>query len=162
MALSIFARIGAIKGESRDARHKDEIDVLSWFWGVSHSGAAGQGGGSGRGAGKASFHDFTFTHHIDKASPLLLKACATGEHIRDARITVRRGGESQQDYLVITMNDVLVTDVSMSVSVEDDLTMEDVVLTFGRVDLEYKPQKPDGTLDAGVHFAYDLKTHKVG
>ena len=30
--MSIFARIGTIKGESRDARHKDEIDVLSWSW----------------------------------------------------------------------------------------------------------------------------------
>jgi len=38
MAVSIFARIGTIKGESQDAKHKDEIDVLSWSWGVSQSG----------------------------------------------------------------------------------------------------------------------------
>jgi type VI secretion system secreted protein Hcp len=33
MAADIFARIGTIKGESQDAKHKDEIEVLSWSWG---------------------------------------------------------------------------------------------------------------------------------
>ena len=160
MAMSIFARIGTIKGESRDAKHKDEIDVLSWSWGVSQSGTAGHGGGGG--AGKASFHDFSLTHHVDRASPLLMKACATGEHIKDATITVRRAGTSQQEYLIITMTDILVTSVSTSVSAEGDATIEGVVLAFAKVDLEYKPQKPDGTLDVGLHFTYDLKAHKEG
>ena len=160
MALSVFARIGTIKGESRDVKHKDEIDVLSWSWGVSQSGTPGHGGGGG--AGKARFHDFTFTHHVDKASPLLMKACATGEHIRDATITVRKAGASQQEYLILTMTDLLVTSVSMSVTAEGDATIEDVVLAFAKVDLEYKPQKPDGTLDVGIHFTYDLKAQKAG
>ncbi|WP_353950809.1 type VI secretion system tube protein Hcp [Knoellia sp. S7-12] len=160
MAMSIFARIGSIKGESRDARHKDEIEVLSWTWGVSQSGTPGRGGGAG--AGKASFHDFVFTHHVDKASPLLMKACASGEHLKDATITVSKAGSGQQEYLIVTMTDVLVTDVSMSVAAEGDATMESVVLTFAKVDLEYKPQKPDGSLDAGVHFTYDLRARTKG
>ena len=160
MAMSIFARIGTIKGESSDAKHKDEIDVLSWSWGVSQSGPASPGGGAG--AGKASFHDFTFTHHVDKASPVLMKACATGEHVKDATITVRKTGQGQQEYLTIKMTDLLVTSVSTSVSAEGDATMESVVLTFAKVDLEYRPQKPDGTLDVPVHFKYDLKAQKVG
>lgn len=160
MAMSIFARIGAIRGESRDAKHKDEIDVLSWSWGVSQSGTASPGGSAG--AGKASFHDFNFTHHVDRASPLLMKACATGEHVKDATITVRKAGQGQQEYLTIKMTGLQVTSVSTSVSAEGDATMESVVLTFARVDLEYRPQKPDGTLDVGVHFKYDLKAQKVG
>ena len=160
MALSIFARIGTIKGESRDAKHKDEIEVLSWAWGMAQSGAAGQGGGGG--AGKVTFHDLTFTHHIDKATPSRMKACATGSHIKDATVTLRKAGKGQQDYLVITMNDVLVTSVSTSATAEGDTTLESVGLAFGKVDLEYKPQKADGSLEAGVHFTYDLKTHKEG
>lgn len=160
MTQSIFARIGTIKGESQDARHKDEIDVLSWSWGVSQFVAAEHGGGAG--SGKVSVHGFTFTHHIDKASPLLMKACATGEHLKDAAIMVRKSGKRQQDYLVITMNDVLVTGVSTSVGVEGDATLEEVVLAFAKVDLDYKPQKPDGSLDPGIHFTYDLKAHKTG
>jgi type VI secretion system secreted protein Hcp len=160
MAMSIFARIGTIKGESQDAKHKDEIDVLSWSWGVSQSGIAGHGGGGG--AGKASFHDFNFTHHVDKASPLVMKACATGQHISDATITVRKTGKGQQEYLIIKMTDILVTSVSTSVSAEGGTTIESVVLAFAKVDLEYKPQKPDGSLDVGLHFKYDLKAQKEG
>src|SRR6478736_5966474 len=130
MATSMFARIGAIKGESRDAKHKDEIEVLSWSWGLSQSGTAGQGGGGG--AGKTSFHDFSFTHHVDKASPSLMKACATGEHIKDATITLRKAGKGQQEYLVIKMTDVLVTSVSTSVSVEADAAIEGVALAFAK------------------------------
>ena len=163
MAVSIFARIGTIKGESRDAKHKDEIEVLSWQWGVSQTATMSpRGGGGGGGKGKASFKDFNFTHHVDKASPVLMKACATGEHIKDATITVRKAGKGQQEYLVVTMTDVLVTSVSTSVSAEGDATMEGVALAFAKVDLEYKPQKPDGSLDVGLHFKYDLKTNKEG
>jgi type VI secretion system secreted protein Hcp len=160
MAMSIFARIGTIKGESQDARHKDEIDVLSWAWGVSQSGTAGHG--TGGGVGKASFHDFSFAHHVDKASPLLMKACATGQHVSDATITVRKAGQGQQEYLIIKMTDIVVTSVSTSVSDQGGSTIESVVLAFAKVDLEYKPQKPDGSLDVGLHFKYDLKAQKEG
>src|SRR6476661_8531492 len=100
MAADIFAKIGDIKGESLDAKHKDEVEVLSWSWGVSRAAAANAG--SGAGVGKASFHDIVITHHVDKASPLLLKACATGEHIKEATITVRKAGsKAQQEYLIV-------------------------------------------------------------
>jgi type VI secretion system secreted protein Hcp len=159
MAVDIFAKIGTIKGESLDNRHKDEIEVLSWSWGLSQSGTLAHGGGGG--AAKPTFHDLSFTHHVDKASPLLMKACATGQHIKEATIIVRRAGKGQQEYLVITMTDVLVTSVSTSVSAEGDATAEGVTLAFAKVDLEYKPQKVDGSLDVGVHFAYDIKANKV-
>ena len=157
MAVSIFARIGTIQGESQDDKHKDEIEVLSWSWGLSQSGTILHGGGGGR----ASFQDLNFTHKLDKASPILMTACATGEHIKDATITVRKAGKDEQEYLVIEMTDVLVTSVSTSGS-EGDTPMESVALAFAMVDLEYTPQKSDGSLDAGVHFTYDLKANRKG
>ena len=158
MAPDIFAKIGDIKGESVDSKHKDEIELLSWSWGVSRSAS---GSGSGAGTGKAHFNDLSFTHKIDKASPLLLKACATGQHLKEATITRRKAGKGQQEFLVIKMNDVLVTSVADSDDSGGGL-MESVTLAFAKVDLEYRPQKPDGSLDAGLHFKYDLKTNKEG
>jgi type VI secretion system secreted protein Hcp len=160
MAADIFAKIGDIKGESLDDKHKDEVEVLSWSWGVSHA-DAGPGVG-GAGTGKASFSDFSFTHRIDKASPVLMRACATGEHIKVATITARKAGKGQQEYLIIKMNDVIVTSVNPSASVEAAATAENVVIRFAKVDLEYRPQKPDGSLDVGVHFKYDVKSQKEG
>ena len=160
MAVSIFARIGTIQGESQDAKHKDEIEVLSWSWGVSQSGTILHGGGGG-GEGRASFADFNFTHYLDKASPLLMTACATGEHIKDATITVRKAGEDEREYLVIQMTDVLVTSVSTSGS-EGETPMEAVALAFAKVDLQYTPQNSDGSLEAVVQFTYDLMANRRG
>jgi len=159
MASDIFAKIGDIKGESLDAKHKDEVEVLSWSWGVSQTGNLPQG--SGGGSGKASFSDVQFTHHIDKASPLLMKACATGMHIKDATITARKAGKGQQEYLIFKMNDILITSVQPALTGSES-SIESVSLQAAKVDLEYKPQKPDGSLDAGVHFKYDIKLNKVG
>jgi type VI secretion system secreted protein Hcp len=118
--------------------------------------------GGGGGAGKATFNDLVFTHHIDKASALLMKACATGQHIADATLTQRKAGGSGQEFLIIKMTDVLVASIAHGGSVEGDPTHETVALQFAKVDLEYKPQKQDGSLDAGLHFKYDLKANKEG
>jgi type VI secretion system secreted protein Hcp len=159
MATDIFAKIGDIKGESQDSKHKDEIEVLAWSWGVNQSGTMAHGGGGG--AGKVSFNDFNFSHYLDKASPVLQKACATGEHIKEGMIVARKAGKGQQEYLIIKMNDIIVTGVAPSGS-GGDAVVENVTLQFAKVDLEYKPQKPDGSLDAGVHFKYDIKGNKEG
>jgi len=158
VASDIFAKIGDIKGESLDAKHKGEIEVLSWSWGVSNAGSMAHGGGGGE--GKASFSDLSFMHRIDKASPVLMKACATGVHIKEATITHRKAGKGQQEFLIFKMNDVMVTSVQDSDG-GDDL-MESVSIAFAKIDLEYKPQKRDGSLDAGIHFKYDIKGNKEG
>ena len=159
MASDIFAKIGDIKGESPDDKHKDEIEVLSFSWGVANPANVG-GSGSGGGAGKATFHDLSFTHNIDKASPRLLQACATGSHLKEATITHRKAGKALQEFLIIKMNDVIVTSVSLSDSGVG--SSENVSLVFAKVDLEYKPQKADGSLDAGIHFKFDINSSKVG
>ena len=161
MAADIFAKIGDIKGESLDSKHKDEVEVLSWSWGMSQSGSINQGSG-GTTAGKTNFNDFHFTHRVDKSSPVLMTACATGEHIKDATITVRKAGKGQQEFLIIKMNDVLITSVSTGGSADPAILSESVAMQFAKVALEYKPPKADGSLDAGLHFKYDIKGNKEG
>jgi type VI secretion system secreted protein Hcp len=158
MASDIFARIGDIKGESLDDLHADEIEVLSWSWGVTQTGSMGHGGGGG--AGRATFQDFIFVHPFDKASPLLMNACAAGEHIKEATITIRKAGDNPQDFMIITMNDVLITSVADSGAAEG--ATESVALRCGKVDLEYRPQLADGSLDTGIHFKHDIKGNRPG
>lgn len=38
----------------------------------------------------------------------------------------------------------------------------DNVVGGNKVNVEYKPQKADGSLDAGVFFKYDIKGNKEG
>lgn len=160
MATDIFIKIGDIKGESTDDKHKDEIDVLSWSWGVTQQGTMAAGGGGG--AGKASFSDLNFSHFVDKSSPNLMATCATGEHIKEAKLVVRKAGKTPQEFLLITMTDVLITSITPSGSNGEGGMMESVAMQFSKVDLEYKPQKADGSLDAGIHFKYDIKLNKAG
>ena len=161
MAADIFAKIGDIKGESLDSKHKDEVEVLSWSWGVSQSSSTLQSG-VGVAEGKANFNDFNFTHHVDKASPILMKACATGEHIKEATITVRKAGKGQQEFLIIKMSDVLITSVNPGGSGDAAAFAESVAMQFAKVDLEYKPRKADGSLDVGLHFKYNIKGDREG
>src|ERR1044072_8647196 len=151
MALDIFAKLGDIKGESLDDKHKDEIEVLSYSWGVSNAGSMGYGTGGGE--GKATFHDLSFIHKIDKASPVLMQACATGVHLKEATITHRKAGKGQQEFLVIKMNDVIVTAI-MDADSSEGGSAETVSLAFAKIDVAYRPQKADGSLDAGIHFKY--------
>jgi type VI secretion system secreted protein Hcp len=162
MAISdIHLKLGDIKGESTDDKHKDEIDVESWSWGASNPGSMASGGGGG--TGKVSFSDLTFVHRVDKASPNLWKACATGEHIKEATLSSAKQGKGPQDFLIVKLNDVLITSVSVAGSGgAGSVPMENVSVQFAKVDVEYKPQKADGSLDAGVHFKYDIKANKEG
>jgi type VI secretion system secreted protein Hcp len=159
MASDIFAKIGDIKGESIDDKHKDEIEIMSFSWGVANAPPVAIGGA---GAGRATFRDLSIVHNVDKASPDLLRACATGAHIKDATITHRKAGKDQQEFLVIKMNDVIITGVTQGNAAPGQLYAETVSLAFAKVDVEYKPQKPDGSLDASIHFKYDLKANKEG
>ncbi|QRY46122.1 type VI secretion system tube protein Hcp [Mycolicibacterium boenickei] len=159
MATEIFAKIGDIKGESVDARHPDEIDVVSFSWGVANTGSAAPGGGGG--AGKATFQDLQIVHTIDSATPALLLTCATGRHLAHATISHRKAGENQQDYLTIKLSDVTITAVTHNGAEVQPYT-ETVSIRFGKVDLLYRRRRPDGSFDEGQHFIFDVRTNQPG
>src|SRR5690348_30150 len=99
MAVDMFLKFDNIKGESQEEGHKDWIEIESFSWGLSQTGSFGTGGGGG--AGKASLHDLSFTHRLDKASPQLMLACCTGKHIPSAVLAVSKATEGKkQDYLI--------------------------------------------------------------
>jgi type VI secretion system secreted protein Hcp len=152
-----FLKIGDIKGESLDAKHKDEIELMSFSWAVSNASSMGHGGGGGQ--GKANFDELTFVHNVDRASPVLWQACATGTHIKEATITRRKAGKGQQEYLIVKLTDVMITGVTYSENATDG-PLENVSVAYAKVAFEYKPQKADGQLDAGIHFKYDVKAQK--
>jgi type VI secretion system secreted protein Hcp len=112
MAVDMFLKLDGIKGESLDDKHKGEIEILSFSWGVTQSGAFASGGGGG--SGKVSVHDISITKRTDSASPQLLKSCATGKHILTGLITVRKAGEKPVEYLKIKLEDILISSYQTS------------------------------------------------
>jgi type VI secretion system secreted protein Hcp len=161
MASDYFLKIEGVDGESTDATHKGEIEILSYSWSENQSGTHASSAGGGGGAGKVAMQDFHFNMFVNKASPKLMLACATGDHLKTAKLTVRKAGGDQQEFMTITFSDILVSAYSTGgASGGDSVPTESISLNFSKVEFEYKPQKPDGTLDSPVKTGYNLATNK--
>jgi len=154
MAMDMFIKIGDIKGESQDDKHKGEIDVLAWSWGMSNSGTTHTGGGGG--AGKVNVQDLSITKYIDKSSTELMLAACNGKHFKDALLIVRKAGEKPLEYLKIKLTEVLITSVSTGGSGGEDRLTENISLNFAEVKVDYTPQKPDGSGDAALSMGWNI------
>jgi type VI secretion system secreted protein Hcp len=153
-----FLKIEGIDGESTDSKHKGEIELESWSWGATNAGSHGSGGGGG--AGKVAMQDFHFVMKHNKASPKLMLACATGEHLKKAVLVCRKAGKEQQEFLKVTLTDCLVSSYQTGGSAHSDVIPTDQVsMNFAKIEKEYKEQKPDGSLGGAVKAGYDVKSN---
>jgi type VI secretion system secreted protein Hcp len=156
-----FLKIDGIPGESTDDKHRGEIVLTSFSMGESNPTTIGSATG-GAGSGKVSFHDFNFTAKFSKASPKLMLACATGQHIASAVMTARkRGGRTGGfEFLFVKMNTVLVSSIQTQGS--DQVPDDAVSLAFAKILVEYKEQKATGSLGATTSFTWNLVENKQG
>ena len=158
-AVDYFLKIEGIEGESTNATHKGEIDLESWSWGEVQSHPAGAGGGAGGGTGKVTMNDFSFTTRLSKASPKLFLRCAEGSHIKAAWLTAHRGASKAADYfLKWTFSDLLIS--SYQTGAAGDVPIDQVSFNFAKIEVEYKPQKPDGSFAGSIKAGCDAKTNK--
>lgn len=157
MAISNFLKLDGIDGESTDRSHRNEIELLSWSWGVTNETPAGGGGGSG--VGRATPQALLFVHRYDKASPLLARLAANGRHIRTAVLSARRSGTGQRDFLLITLKELNVSAVQMADN--GDGPVEQVALRFAEIGFSYTPQTPRGTAGTPVTMNWNVRTSQV-
>jgi type VI secretion system secreted protein Hcp len=157
-AVDYFLKIAGIDGESIHDAHKGEIDIESWAWGESNPG--GSAAGTGAGSGRITMNDFSFVMKLSKASPRLFLACAQGEHIKSAWLTANRAGGKQNDYfLKWSFGDLLISSYQTGAS-DGASPTDQVSFNFSKIEVEYKEQKPDGSLSSPIKAGWDLKTSK--
>ncbi len=151
-----FLKIDTIDGEALDAKHKNEIQLTSYSFGETNAGSFSVG--SGGGAGKVQMEDFKFTMNTCKASPKLMLACATGQHIKSAILTARKAGKDQQDYYIVKFTDLLISSYTCSGDAEENnLPIDTCSFNFTEIEYEYKVQNADGSLSPGAKVKYNLK-----
>ncbi|HEX2047947.1 MAG TPA: type VI secretion system tube protein Hcp [Acidimicrobiales bacterium] len=155
MAVDMFLKLDGIEGESKDAKHKGELDIESFSFGASNPGSTS--GGTGGGAGQVSMNDFSFTTQVSKASPKLFLACASGQHLKTAVLSVRKAGGQQQDFLKVTLSDVTVSGYHEAASEASDVLADHVTMGFAKIQVSYSGPRPDGALDTPVTVGWDLK-----
>ena len=159
VALNIFLKLAGIKGESTDVQHREEIEVASFSWGLSRQRATSTGGGAG--ASKADFQDLHVVTNVSQASPQLVLASAAGRHIETAILTCRKvSGGTQQDFLKYTLSDVLVASYHTDGQAEDSVPVDEVSFTYAQIKVEYRPQRPDGSLGAPITAGWNVKTNE--
>jgi type VI secretion system secreted protein Hcp len=146
-----FLKLDGIVGESTDAKHKDEIELVSFSWGLTQSSSRGSGGG----AGKAQFKEFEFLMRVNKASPALFLAAASGKHLKDATLSVRRRGKAAFDWVKVKFSDVLITSYEQAGD-DEEAAHELVAFDFAKVELQLTPQTGRGTSVAPITAGWDL------
>lgn len=157
-AFDAFLKLTDIKGETGDAKHADEIEIDSYSWGAVQTGTSAFGGGAG--SGKIDMQDFHFTKKIDCSTPALFIHCAKGKPIGEAKLTLRKAGGDQQEYLIVTFKHVTVSSLQQSGhSQGTQIPMESIALNFESVKYEYKKQEPDGSVKPAGEFGWNLKTN---
>ena len=114
------------------------IEIASWSFGVTNSGASASR--SSGDSGKVSTSDLSITKHVDKASPILMLSCVKGTHIKEATIVVRKAGGKQQEFLKVTFTDLIVSSVQSRGSGGDENPTESISLNFAQISYEFKPQ----------------------
>ncbi len=149
--MDAFITFDGVDGESTHKDHKGEVEVLSWNWGVSNDVAPGTGGGGG--VGKARVHEFRFVHQYDSASPTLAETATTGKHLKEAFLSVSRGGEKATRFLKVSMKDVLVTEVDVSAG--SDAVIEQISLRPEWIRFDYARQTPSGAVGGTTSFTWD-------
>ena len=160
MALvDFFLKIDGIDGESKDSKHKDDIELESWSWGQTNSSTGHSGGGHG--AGKVSAQDFHFVMKVNKASPKLILACAGGDHIPKAVLVARKAGKDQQEFLKYTFTNVFVSSFQTGGAAAGDVVpLDQISLGYVKMEVEYKEQQKDGTLAGPVKSGWNYQENK--
>ena len=154
--LDFFLKIDGIKGESQDSKHKDEIDVTSWSWGLSNTGSSVVGGGGG--AGKPVFQDFSWIQGLDASIPPIFLGVATGKHYKSAQLDVVKPGKDSAVFFEMNFDDVLFTKLQLSGAGSGQTAL--VALDYGKVTLRYRPQKADGSYSGWIEGSFDVKANK--
>jgi type VI secretion system secreted protein Hcp len=159
-AVDYFLKIDGVTGESKDADHAGEMELMSFSWGEVQGTLSGVG--QGRSAGKVSMQDFHFTMKTENASPTLMMACAGGDHLGTAVLTVRRAGAGgdHQEYLIWTMSDVMVSSYQTGGSAGDVVPVDQISLNFSAIKVQYKPLQDDGSLGGAVQGGWSLEKNK--
>jgi type VI secretion system secreted protein Hcp len=141
---------GPINGEALDDKHKGEIEVLSWSWGMQGKSSVG----GGQATGKATMRELRIVKKVDKASTALMAALRTNEVIKEAILTVRKTGTTKLEYLKITIKDgrVLALDIQAGDGSGDTALVESVSFTFNKITVDYTPQGADGQPQGGTMF----------
>ncbi|MBT9330200.1 Hcp family type VI secretion system effector [Paracidobacterium acidisoli] len=157
MAVDYFLKLDGIQGESEDAAHKDEIQIMSWSWGASQVSSVSGTGGSG--AGKADLSDFSIMTNFDKGTPKFFKSICEGAHIKTGTMTAIKSGANNKPYLKVDFKELFVS--SLQISASSEIPTVSISFTYNEIKVDYSVQNEQGNLTSTGAVTYNLKQNKL-
>jgi len=154
-AVDAFIKIGELKGESQDSKHKDWIDVQSWSWGMANHGSGHIGSGSG--TGKGTVQDFHFTKVVDTSSADIAKQLLSGKHFPKATFELRKAGGSQPvTYYKVEFDQVYISSMSFGGAGTGGSFTESVTFNFRKYKATYTVQTESGSAGPASSYGWDV------
>lgn len=140
-----FLNLDSVKGESRDAMHKDWIEIEAFNHDILQPRSATASTAGGTTAARVEMQPIEVNKRIDLASTALSQACANGTTFPKARIEFMRADKDGNaiNYYTVELLNVLVHRVSANMG-HDGMPQETVQLSFGSIKWTYNQQKPEG------------------
>jgi type VI secretion system secreted protein Hcp len=159
--IEIFLQVDGIDGESQDSAHPNTIELLTVSTNVFQQGL--NLAGTGAGAAKTQFNPITVAKQVDKTSPALFVACATGKHIKTATIFIRNSqtAGTPVDFFKIILTDVLVSSITSDAERDSDYISEKVTLSFSKIEWDFTPVNGDGLPQTPVKGGFDVKLNRA-
>jgi len=148
---------GVIKGESNVPEHFEEIEVLSWGWGMTGSSALGGSGASAR----TALSELRVSKGTDQASTQLMSVMRSNEVIKKAVLTVRKAGAVPPvDFLTITILNGRLTSHSIGTETPGSPTLvESLSMAFEEIEVAYAPQQGSG--EKGAQLTFSAQVHSA-
>ena len=157
MAVDYFLKLDGIQGESDDANHKNDIQIMSWSWGASQVSSVAGTGGSG--AGKADLSDFSIMTNFDKATPKFFKSICHGQHIKTGQLQAIKAGGNGKPYLKVDFEELYVS--SLQISASSEIPTISVSFSYNQIKIDYSTQNEQGILTTTGAVTYNVKQNKL-
>ena len=103
-------------------------------------------GTTGAGAGKVDFNPLTIHKAVDKASPSLFEACASGRHFTAVQLYLwQSAGPSGTAFLAYEFQTVFITKIDWSGTAGNEAPTETLTMEYGALVIAYKPTDSGST-----------------
>ena len=148
----MFLKLPNVTGEAADSEHQNQIEVVSWSWGMQSPTSVATGLASGR----TSYSVLHIVKRVDQATPTLMTLLKNNKLLDTGTLIVRKAGKTPLEYFTIELTKVRIT--SIKTESENADLVERVSLGFNKVKVTYTPQDATGAKGGGGNV-FEAEAH---
>ncbi len=165
MSSNIHMKISGppIEGESTDAGHAGEVELLAVAHNVSRQVGPRTTAGSAS-VGNSSHGEISVTKLIDKATPNFAKSICGGQQHAEVKIVFEKTNAQGAliPYMVYTLTAVIITSQALSGADGGGMPTESLSLNYATIKWEYTPtDSATGDAQGVVPFGWSVAENKV-